>query len=248
MSNGKESTAITAAGQRRMLPLSPASTDDAWRLAELLAKSAIIPQDLRNKPNDVLVMVLLGHELGIGPMQAIRKIDVIKGKPQASAELMVALCKQHPACRYFRYVDKESDDKRATYVTHRVGEDEPTKFTFTIEDAKKLGLLGNDNWTKQPKTMLRARASSALARIVYPDIVQGLYAREEMEDAIDSVSVVQAPKTLSDLTQRLKEKSAPAVLEVHVENSDRAGGTEVTPDEAAELLAAEREPGQDDDQ
>lgn len=237
MANGKnETTAITVAGQRRALPLAPETTDDAWRMAEALSKSSMIPDYLRGKPSDVFALVMLGHEIGLGPMQALRMVHVIKGKPQASAECMVALCKQHrEVCNYFKLIDEESGPTKATYITHRAGEPGPTKLTYTIEEAKRAGYTNNDNWVKQPAAMLRARASSALARAVYPDLVQGLYSYEEMppEDAPGTVSAVQAPRTIADLTARLA-KPEPKVVEV------AHGEYAPAPDEPAE-----HEPGDD---
>jgi hypothetical protein len=51
-----------------------------------------------------------------------------------------------------------------------------------MDDAKLTGnVKPNSGWTKSPNDMLVARASAKLARLVYPDVVHGLYAREEME-------------------------------------------------------------------
>jgi hypothetical protein len=150
---------------------------DAERRAEVLAKSALLPDALRGKPSDVLVVMITGHELGLKPMQALRGIHVIKGKPSLSADLMVALCKRSEACKYFRLVS--STPKACTYETLRINEPEPTPMTWTIEMAQAANLTGSDNWKRHPDAMLRARCASALARAVYPDVVGGLYDEDE---------------------------------------------------------------------
>jgi hypothetical protein len=150
---------------------------DAEKRAEVLAKSALLPDALRGKPADVLVVMVTGHELGLKPMQALRGIHVIKGKPSLSADLMVALCKRSEACKYFRLVS--STPKACTYETLRINEPEPTPMTWTIEMAQAANLMGNDNWKRHPDAMLRARCASALARAVYPDVVGGLYDEDE---------------------------------------------------------------------
>ena len=94
---------------------------------------------------------------------------------------MVALVLKSGLAQYFRLV--ESTDTSCTYETHRKGNPEPTSHTYTIEDAKLAGLLRNDNWLKIPKPMLRARCSSELGRIDYPDILAGLYTPDELGDA-----------------------------------------------------------------
>jgi hypothetical protein len=52
---------------------------------------------------------------------------------------------------------------------------------FTIQDAEKMGLTSKDNWKKQPAVMLQWRACAQLIRQVYPDLINGLHATEEIE-------------------------------------------------------------------
>ncbi len=161
-------------------PFAPTSMEQGIRLAEMLARSALVPSAVRGKPADIFVILATGRELGIGPMQALSDINVIQGKPVMSADLMVSQCKKHPeVCRYIRLV--ETNEQRAVYETQRVGSPEPERFAFTMDDAKRLGLDGKDNYKKQPKTMLRRRCAAALAREVYPDLVRG-YDPDEAED------------------------------------------------------------------
>lgn len=159
----------------------PTSFDEAVRLADMLAKSSLIPTALRNKSSDVLVTLIAGHELGLSPMQSVRSIHIIEGKPTLAAELMVALVKKRTdVCQFFRLV--ASDAKKAEYETQRQGDPAPTRLAYTIEEATGAGLAGRDNWKKHPAAMLRARASSALARAVYPDLVLNVYDPDEAVD------------------------------------------------------------------
>lgn len=166
-----------------MVPVSagfePVSLAEAQHLSQTLSQSSIIPGALRGKPADVLVTLMTGRELGLGPMQSLRGIYVIDGKGVASSDLIVGLVKRSNVCKFFRLV--ESTDKVATYETHREGE-EPTRMSFTIEQAQTAGLAGRNNWAKYPAAMLRARCSAALARAVYPDVAMGLYDVDEAED------------------------------------------------------------------
>jgi hypothetical protein len=52
--------------------------------------------------------------------------------------------------------------------------------TITKKDATALQLTGKDNYKKQPATMLKWRAVAACARVVFPDVILGLYTPEEM--------------------------------------------------------------------
>lgn len=153
----------------------PQNLDQAMRVSDVLAKSSVIPDSVRNKPGDVLAIIIKGQELGLTMMQALSGIHVIKGKTVMAADLQVAIVKRHRDCEFFRLV--KSDDTIATYETKRRGE-QPTTMSFTVEQAKQAQLSG-DNWRKYPAAMLRARCSSALARAVYPDLMLGVYEEDE---------------------------------------------------------------------
>lgn len=182
-------------------PYTPSNMAEAEQLSIRLAQSALLPDGLRGKPGDVLVTLITGHELGLSPMQAIRGLHVVKGRAVMSADLAVALTKRHPSCRYFRVV--ASDDKAATYETLREGDPEPTRMTFTAEQAKQAG-LGGDNWRKYPAAMLRARCSLALARAVYSDIMLGVYDPDELG--------VSAPAPMPMMEERTVAPPPPAVV------------------------------------
>lgn len=177
-------TALAVRPQQATPSIAPASwepenLDAGIHFAQLICKGQLMPRALQGNPANVLLVLMTGRELGLSPMQAIRSIHVIDGKGVASADILVALCKRRrDVCQFFRMV--ESTDTRAVYETHRVGEPQPTKMTFTMEEAKAAGVAGKDNWKKWPAAMLRARCSAALARAVYPDLCAGIYDPDEL--------------------------------------------------------------------
>jgi hypothetical protein len=89
---------------------------------------------------------------------------------------MVGLIRGSGRCADWTMV--ESTDKIATFETTRVG-GKPQRLSFTIEEAKVAGLLGKNNWKNFPAAMLRARAQAALARLVYQDVLAGIYSDDE---------------------------------------------------------------------
>jgi hypothetical protein len=162
-------------------PFEPEGLEQAIDLAARLARSGLLPSALRGKPDDVLVIMLTGRGLGLDAMQSLRMIYVVEGRPSLSAEAMRALCLARPdVCQSFRMV--ESTDTRCTWEALRRGEREPSRVTWTIQDAQRAGLVGRGPWKSYPAAMLRARASADLARAVFPDLVGGLVASEELDE------------------------------------------------------------------
>jgi hypothetical protein len=82
------------------------------------------------------------------------------------------------------------------------------QFTYTIDDAKKQGLSGKDNWQRMPKQMLYARCVSILGRNMYADILSGFYAREEIDHCSPRLLAQPAEPTCPVLTPDDPEKPA----------------------------------------
>ena len=159
--------------------LEPRTMADATRLAWSMNKSHMF--SAYGSGEAVLSTILVGRELGLPAMASLRSIHNIKNKHSLSADLMVGLVLKSGMADYFRMV--ESTDAVATFETNRKGDPEPTRLSFTMEQAQKAGLVQpNGNWHKYRPQMLRARAKSELARLVYPDLLAGLYTPEELGD------------------------------------------------------------------
>lgn len=165
--------------------LFPRDPDDAFRMAERLAKSNLVPKEFRGKPEDVFLVITFGAELGLPPVAALRGMMCINGRPAPYAATLVGVVQASPACKYLRCVS--SNNEEATYETLRVGYPSPSQESFTMADAQRAGLTQrNQNYQLYPRKMLEARASAALARKVYADICAGVYVAEEVEDFEES--------------------------------------------------------------
>lgn len=141
-----------------------------------LVKSHLLPDAIKT-PEQAAAIILVGRELGIPAMAAFRTIDVINGVPTIRPQLMLALIRRSGLLERFEVMD---DGQGCTCVMTRKGE--PLHLErFTMQDALGLGLTGKKNWKAQPETMRKWRAIGACARVVFPDIILGLYTTEELE-------------------------------------------------------------------
>jgi hypothetical protein len=76
----------------------------------------------------------------------------------------------------------------------RKGDEEWQWATWTIERAKKLGLTGKSEWQKQPQTMLIARATGEICRLIAADVLYAMpYAAEELGDDVPPSIVANDP-------------------------------------------------------
>lgn len=172
------STALIAAkGDRSDLAVSPSDWNVLKEQCSMLVKSGFLPKTVDTTEKAVAI-ALKGRELGIAPMHAFSHINVIQGKPCASAELMLALILRNVPGSKVEIERYEMDG--CSLIATRPG-NKPVRFTFDQGDAKAAGLLGKDNWAKYPRAMYRSRAISEMARSVFPDAIMGCsYTPEEL--------------------------------------------------------------------
>ena len=150
-----------------------------WRMAQRVANTEMVPAGLRGRPDAVLAVMAYGAAVGVDPMVALQQISFIQGRPVPSAELQRSLI----LAAGHRFDIVEMTNARAVVHGTRTNGSELT-VTFTLEDAKRAGLLDKkgDTWRQYPAAMLLARATSQLARALFPDAISGLsYLAEELE-------------------------------------------------------------------
>lgn len=129
-------------------------------------------------PEGALAAMMSGRELGLTAMQSLRAFCIVKGKPTLWADSMVAVVRASGLCDSWETI--ESTPTTCTIATRRKGSKRDQTRTWTADDARRAK-LGGDTWASYPAQMLRHRCASDLARDVYPDVLLGIYAREEIE-------------------------------------------------------------------
>jgi hypothetical protein len=145
-------------------------------MAAVFVPSGLLPRDVNTKEKAVL-LIMKGHELRIPPIQACQMMHIIKGKVCMAAELMHGLILRD--CPGVKMRIELGTDYCLVEIGQRGGM-QAGSIRWTLEDARKAGLLTNDNWSKYPRAMLRSRAISEAARTYFPDIIAGLYTPEEI--------------------------------------------------------------------
>lgn len=201
---------LTTTNQRGF---APATLGEAVQFSEMLASSSMVPKAYQGKPQDILVCVQWGYEMGLAPMQALQNIAVINGKPSVYGDAMMALVQASPVCEDVEeYFENEgTTNPIAVCVAKRRGR-KPVIMKFSVEDAKRAGLWGKGGpWQAYPKRMLQMRARGFALRDAFPDVLKGLITAEEAQDYPDEAK----PKQAKDITPRnpLDMVAAPVAIE-----------------------------------
>lgn len=169
-----------------------ATLSEQMNFARLVAEGSILPDAYRRNPSNVLIAVGLGQSMGLSPAESLYRIAVIKGKPTAGAELIAANVRR--AGHKLRVITDEQAQSVKAVIIRADDPDFPHEVVRDMAWAQSMGLDKNDNYRKQPLTMLQWRAITAVARLAAPEALYGVaYTADEMFDSNGgpSVTVVQ---------------------------------------------------------
>jgi hypothetical protein len=150
--------------------------DVVLRKAEILLKSGMLPKELNTKEK-IAVLIMKAKELNMPALEAISHLYVVNQKVAIDSSGMLALILRSGLAKKIHF---GGDGTSAWCEMERKDGVISFKYTFTIEDAKRAGLLSKESWQKYTKELLVARAISGCARKVFPDVVGGLYTVEEL--------------------------------------------------------------------
>lgn len=179
--------------------LAQVSLHDQIDYAKAVANSDIIPAAYRGKPANIIIAEGFGMAMGLSPAESLYRINVIKGKPTASAELIAAQVRK--AGHKLRLKKDEAAQSVTCTIVRADDPDYPISVTRDRAWAERMGLANNDNYRKQCLTMLTWRAITACAREACPEALYGVaYTPDEMEDMepvqvrAEAVEPVQEPQ------------------------------------------------------
>lgn len=185
---------------------------EAIAVADYFAQSDLVPRDYKNKSGNIIVAWQKGYEVGLMPQQSLETIAVINGRACIWGDGLIALVKNS---NKEEWTHETITDSKATCETKRKGQEQTIVRSFSVEDAKKAGLWGNNVWAKYPKRMLQMRARGLCLRDAYPDVLNGMALAEEQVDVQyhQKVEAKEAPKTLAQLGLTTVEKDGFLVVE-----------------------------------
>lgn len=202
--------AITKAGTG--FALQPSSLTEAMQMAEMLSSSEMVPKHYQSKPQDTLVAMMMGSELGLNPIQSLQNIAVINGKPAIYGDALLALVQNNPK---FGGHEESFDDNTmtATCTVWRRGDTKQHTVTFSQADAAKAGLWDKGGpWRQYPKRMLMWRARGYALRDKFADVLGGLITVEEAHDIPAERDVTPQPAPAAQIEhypEELFQKNLP---------------------------------------
>ena len=200
MSNRASSFAGLVAGSA-VRPIIPSDFDQTIRMAKTAVQAGLFHAENEEKALAQATMaVLQGLELGIPPMQAVQQIAIIGGRCAVWGDLVPAMI-WRAGHKIREWIEGEGEARVAWCEITRGDNKEVIRRKFSVDDAKRAGLWdtrttirwrdktntwheeANDNpWYRYDERMLQMRARGFCARDGVPDVLHGIYIREELEE------------------------------------------------------------------
>lgn len=182
----------------------PTSFEDVQRMAKMSVAAGLFKGERKDTAEALVgkatMALMQGLEVGLPPMQAIQQIAVINGRCVIWGDAVPALLWS----RGFKL--KEWVEARVAYCTVTRPDGEQITRQFSEADARKARLWDerptvtktwdgkaeqkpNDSpWFRFPERMLQMRARGFAVRDGAPDVMRGIYMREEVEEHMRDVT------------------------------------------------------------
>ena len=162
--------------------------NNTFRMAKLLAASALVPDAYRNSPENCVVAIDIANRIGLSPMMVMQNLYVVKGKPSWSGSFCAAAINGSGRFSPLEYVFVGEDGKPswgcyATAVRLSTGK-RCNSDIVTMQMANAEGWLSKpgSKWKTMPRQMMMYRAAAFFARAHCSDILLGYRTMEEIQD------------------------------------------------------------------
>jgi len=163
------------------------------RMAAAIAKSGLFGMKTADQ---ALALMLTAQAEGLHPATITQDYDIIQGRAARKTNSVLARFQQAGGrIEWHELTDTIAD---ATFSHASAGS---VRIEWTLEQAKRIGLTGKDNWKNYPRAMLRARCIAEGVRASYPAAIGGSIIAEEALDlppADHAVAAVSMPRAKSE--------------------------------------------------
>lgn len=184
-------------GEVRANALVPTSIHEAIQLSEVMAKANLVPDHLRGKPGDCLLIVMQAQRWGMDAVSVAQCTSVVHGKLCYEGKLVAAALYAMGAVEGRLEYDIQGSGQGASITvtaTPRGGRG-PQSVRGTVKDWRtftknKDGKQVENAWDKIPEDMLVYRGTRQWARRYAPEALLGVYTPDEVDDHAADVRVV----------------------------------------------------------
>lgn len=170
-----------------------------WNMAVQLSKSDIIPDNYKNKPQNVVIAIGLANQMQLDPFTVMQNLAIIKGKTSWSGSFCKTLIERTGKYKNLElnYVGEKGKDSYGCYLSAvRVSDGKVINGpTVTMQMAKAEKWTSNSKWLTLTDLMLAYRCQSFFCRLYVPEAMNGIYT----DDEITEINMNSKRKSIEDI-------------------------------------------------
>jgi len=156
------------------------------REAKALMSSTMIPKEYTNNLGNCIIALDLSRSLNVSPFTVMNNLHPIHGKMSWSSSFIIASinsCGRFSPLRYEMKGEGMEMSCRAWALDKDTGDRlDGSLITMGMAHAEGWISKGGSKWKTMPEQMIKYRAAAFFGRLYAPDIFNGMYMKEELED------------------------------------------------------------------
>lgn len=205
---------------------------EAMEVAKLMSISGIaVPKHLRGNPGACLAIVIQANEWEMSSYAVANKSYSVNDRLAYESQLIQAvILRRAPIVGRFKVEYDGEGQTRRCRVWAVLKDKEIVE--YTSPQISMIKVKNSPLWTGDPDQQLFYYSGRALCRRHFPDVLLGVYARDELEerDPEDARDITPARPTLSDKLDTLANGGEPVVTEAQKKEAAAADTAKAKPD------------------
>lgn len=161
------------------------SMNAAMKVANLLAKSQLLPEQYIGHPENCLIAIDIANRMRVSPLLVAQNLYIVKGKPAWSGSFAISAINNCGKFSPLDFVFTNNGGGGCYAQATRLFDGKVLKSTeITLDMAKSEGwsTKNGSKWLTMPKQMLMYRAGSFFARAYCPEVLLGVQTLDEVQD------------------------------------------------------------------
>lgn len=172
--------------------LTPSNIEVGLKLADLMAKAKLVPEHLRGSPGDCLLVIAQAVSWRMNPISVAQATAVVRGKLCYEGKLVSAVLTSLGAIEgRLSYEFKGEGQAMSIVITGTPRGGKPVSISGTVKGWRTQ----NDNWDKDPMSMLAYRGTRQWARLYAPEAMLGVMTPDEADGVDLSAGAIPATAT-----------------------------------------------------
>lgn len=161
------------------------SMNAAMKVANLLAKSQLLPEQYIGHPENCLIAIDIANRMRVSPLLVAQNLYIVRGKPGWSGSFAISAINNCGKFSPLDFVYTENGGGGCYAQATRLSDGKLLKGTeITLDMARNEGwsTKPGSKWLTMSEQMLAYRAGSFFARAYCPEVLLGVQTIDEIQD------------------------------------------------------------------